>query len=80
MKETYANLRRQIAETRSLLDHCLDNLDITGGERGMRNNDKLYKQQTLLKKQLMRLNKAIINFNPPLEWGIGKEKYGKNNM
>ena len=59
-KEERDKIKDRMIEIKKTIDALVNNLDITGGNRGMRNNDLSWKKVEKLKKELMACNKKLL--------------------
>lgn len=61
-------IKNKMAELRTEYQFIMKNVDITGGKGGMENNNRIYLRAEKIKKELLRLNKKLIN--PKYMWAI----------
>lgn len=52
-------IKQEMEKLRTEWQLIMNNFDITGGEKGMKNNDKAYKRAKKIEKQLLILNKRL---------------------
>lgn len=61
MSKERDKIKSRMAEINISIQQKVELLDITGGERGMRNNQMTWNDIKRLKNELMKLNKKLLN-------------------
>ena len=56
-------IKERMIEIKKAIDFLANNLDMTGGKQGMRNNNLTWKKIEKLKKELMTCNRKLLNYD-----------------
>ena len=58
----YQETKNRMKELRGEYSFIMENMDITGGQRGFRNNQRAYNRTKKILKEIVKLNRKLVNF------------------